>query len=60
MDTIERKVMELTAQFGRDMAASQAAFHVSRAQGVLRQWWEQVLAGIQRSSESNSVATPMS
>lgn len=60
MNTIERKVTEMTTRFGRDMAISQAAFHVSRARGAVRQWWQQVLLSLQRSSESTAVATRIS
>lgn len=60
MNTIERKVVEMTTRFGRDMAISQAAFHVSRASGVVRQWWEQVLMSLQGSSETSAVATRIS
>ncbi len=60
MNTIDRKVLELTTRFGRDMAATQAAYHMGRAQGALRRWWEQVLMSLQQSSESSSAATRMS
>ena len=47
MDAIERKVAEMTNRFGRDMAISQASYHVSRARGAVRRWWEQVLLSLE-------------
>lgn len=47
MNTIDRKVAEMTLRFGRDMAISQAIYHVGRARGAVRIWWEQVLVSLQ-------------
>jgi hypothetical protein len=55
MNAIDRKVMEMTSRFGRDMAISQAAFHVSRARGAVRRWWEAVLMSLQRAEMPVSI-----
>jgi len=57
MNTIDRKVMEMTSRFGREMAISQAAYHVDRARGAVRRWWEQVLISLQRTEMPTPAVT---